>query len=67
MFKISKLEREYLEEIGVLSPIQGKYKNMYVCNVHRKSKKKTYYVNDNLKYYLTKMVQYYNSKRQSPN
>lgn len=67
MFKINKLERQYLEEIGVLKVIHdksGKYAGLYVCNVSRKSKKKTYYVNDEFKRYIYGMAKYYNSKNQ---
>lgn len=52
MFKINKLEREYLEQIGALTTYRGQYPQMYVCNVSRKSKKKTYYINDDLMIYL---------------
>lgn len=53
MVRINKQQREYLEEIGVLFPIQGNYnEQMSVTCKKGKSKKKNYYVSDYFLSYL---------------
>lgn len=48
MVQISKSEREYLEQIGVLKPKNGRFYGMVVSSINKNSKGKSTYVEDSL-------------------